>query len=87
MRIRNMIIIDADPDADPDSTFHPDAYPLSDPDSRFQIKAQVLEKVLKSAIFHTFLLVICNLMRIPIRFRIQLITLTRIRILFDADAG
>jgi hypothetical protein len=46
---------DADPDADPDSdfylmririyTFHPDTDP--DPDPSFQIKAQILEKVLK----------------------------------------
>jgi hypothetical protein len=51
--------LDADPDADPDSTyhsdkdldedpypaFHPDADPIPDPS--FQIKAQTLEKVLK----------------------------------------
>ena len=36
---------DADPDADPDSTYHPDA----DPDPRFQIKAQPNEKALKYA--------------------------------------
>ncbi len=37
--------LDANPDADPDSTFHPHADP--DPDPSFQIKAQTLEKVLK----------------------------------------
>jgi hypothetical protein len=47
--------IDADPDADPDSTYrtdedpdstyHPDADP--DPETSFQVKAQNLEKVLK----------------------------------------
>ncbi len=35
--------LDADPDADLDSTYHPDA----DPDPSFQIKAQTFEKVLK----------------------------------------
>ncbi len=35
-------------------------------------------------IFHAFWLVFCKLMRI--RFRIKLITLMRIQILFDADA-
>jgi hypothetical protein len=49
--------IDADPDSTyhpdaypaPDPTFHPDAiwYPDPDPDPSFQIKAQTLEKVLK----------------------------------------
>jgi hypothetical protein len=49
--------IDADPDADPDSTYYPDAdpdadsdstyHPDADPDPSFQIKAQTLEKVLK----------------------------------------
>jgi hypothetical protein len=32
-------------DADPDSTYHPDADP--NPDPSFQIKAQTLEKVMK----------------------------------------
>jgi hypothetical protein len=36
---------DADPDADPDVTYHPDAD--ADPDPTFQRKAQALEKVLK----------------------------------------
>ena len=36
---------DEDLDADPDSTYHPDAEP--DTDLSFQIKAQTLEKVLK----------------------------------------
>ncbi len=34
-------------DADPDSTFHPDADLEPEPDPSFQIKAQTLEKVLK----------------------------------------
>ncbi len=34
-------------DADPDSTYHPDADPDADPDPSFRIKAQTLEKVLK----------------------------------------
>jgi hypothetical protein len=62
------------PDADPDPTFHPDADPDPDPDPSFQKKAQLLEKVL---IFHTYILA-CHL---QIRYRIQLITLMRIRIL------
>jgi hypothetical protein len=40
---------DADADAFPDSTYHPDADP--DPHPSFQIKAQNLEKVLKYAHF------------------------------------
>jgi hypothetical protein len=77
-------------DADPDSTYHPDAdsdflfdadpdpnlYPDADPDSSFQIKARTLEKVIKQAHNpYTFWLDFCNLKRIRIRVRIQLITL------------
>jgi hypothetical protein len=36
--------------------------------------AQTLEKVLNRLIFHTFWLVICKLVRIRIRFRIQLLS-------------
>jgi hypothetical protein len=70
------------PDADPDSdlyfyvdldpTFNLDADP--DPDSSLQLKAQTLE-CLNTSIFLTIWagLVICKLMRIRIRFRMQLI--------------
>ncbi len=47
-RRRILIFIWKDPDADPDPTFHPDAYPDLDPS--FQSKAQrpqTLENVLK----------------------------------------
>ncbi len=40
---------DADPDADPDPTFHLDADSDPDPNPSFQIKEQNLEKVLKQA--------------------------------------
>jgi hypothetical protein len=43
-----------DANADPDSTFHPDADP--DPDPSFQIKVQTLAKCIR-LIFHTFWLV------------------------------
>jgi hypothetical protein len=75
---------DADPDssyhsnADQDPTFHSDANPDPDPDPIFQIKAQILKKCSNRLIFHTFWLFICKLMRI--RFRIQLFTVMRIRI-------
>ncbi len=51
----------ADPDADPDSDFLFDADPDADPDSdpSFQIKAQTLEKVLKKA--HIPYILACNL--------------------------
>jgi hypothetical protein len=46
MRIRNQIFLfGANPDADPDPTFHPDTDPYPDPS--FKRKAQNLEKVLK----------------------------------------
>ncbi len=71
---------DADPDsvflfdADPDPTFlpDPDADPAPYPDPSYQIKTQTFENCSKRLIFHTFLLVICKLMRI--RFRIKLNT-------------
>jgi hypothetical protein len=56
-------LFDPDPDVDPDPIFHTDADP--DPDPSFK-KAQTLEKVLNSLIFHTFWLDICKLMRIRI---------------------
>ncbi len=70
------------------SDLHPEADP--DPYPSLQIKAKTLEKGLNRnrLIFNTFWLVICKLMRIRIRFRIQLTTLMRIRIqsfIFDAD--
>jgi hypothetical protein len=67
-------LFDTDADPDPDPTFYPDEDP--DPVPSFQIEAQTLEKLL---IFHTNSLVIGKLMRIRIRFRIQLITLMKIR--------
>jgi hypothetical protein len=56
-------------------------YPDADtyPDPSFQIKAQT--KCSNRLFFHTFWIVICILMRIRIRFQIQLITSMRIRIL------
>ncbi len=68
---------DAYLDADPDPTFHPDLDP--DPDPSFQIKAQTFEKCSSRLIpvFHTFWLVICELMRVQIR--IQLTTFMSIR--------
>ncbi len=68
-----------DADADPDPTFHPDADPDPNPDSSFQC--------LNRLIFHTFWLVICKSMRIRIRFRVQPITLMRIRILIFNWSG
>jgi hypothetical protein len=62
-------------DPNPDPTFHPDADPDPDPDPCFQIKAQTFEMCPNRLIFHTFWFVICKLMRIQARFRIQLITL------------
>jgi hypothetical protein len=50
---------DADPDADPVSTYHPDADPDVDPDPRFQMKAQTNEKVLKYA--HIPYILACHL--------------------------
>ncbi len=64
----------ADPHPDPACQFD------ADPDSSFQIKAQNFEKCLKRLVFHTFWLVVCKLMRIRTRIRIQLITLMLIRI-------
>ncbi len=52
-------LFDADPDANPDSTFHHEADPDPDPDPSFQIKAQTLEKVLKSA--HIPYILACHL--------------------------
>jgi hypothetical protein len=76
---------DADPDsdflfesyqnADPDPTFHPDADP--DPDPSFKKRLKPLKKCYNRLIFHTFLLDICQLMRI--RFWIQLINLMRVQ--------
>jgi hypothetical protein len=60
-------------DPDPDPAFHFDAN--LDPDSNFQIQAH-LKKCSNRLIFHTFWLVIYQLMRM----RIQLIILMRIRI-------
>ncbi len=45
-----------------------------------KLRLKPLEKCQNRLIFNTFWLVICKLMRIRIRFRIQLITLMRIRI-------
>jgi hypothetical protein len=58
---------------DPDATFYSDADP--DPDPSLQIKAQILERVLKWAHipYRTFWLITCKLMRM--RFLIQLKTL------------
>ncbi len=77
------ITFDADPDADPDSTHHPDAdadpgsesefSPYTDPDPSFQIKAKI------GLYFIHFGLSSAKFMRNRIRFRIQLITLMRIR--------
>jgi hypothetical protein len=77
-------------DADPDSIYHPVADPDVDPDSNFYLmririlaskkKAQLLTKCSNRLIFNTFWLVICKLMRIRIRFRMDLITLMLIRI-------
>ncbi len=73
-------------DSDPDPTFHPDANSVPDPDPSFQIEAKTL-KCLNRLIFHTFWLVVRKLMRIRIRFRIQLITLMQIRILIFIWSG
>ncbi len=81
---------DADPDADPESTYHPDA----DTDPRFQIKAQTNEKVLKHANIPYILschlqidadpdpdqLITSMRIRIFIRMRIQVTKMMRIRI-------
>ncbi len=64
-------------DADPDSTYHPDADPDADlyPFNLMRIRIQILaSKSAKIGSFHTFWLVICKLMLIRTRYRIQLIT-------------
>ncbi len=78
-------LFDADADTDLDQTFHPDSVP--DPDPSFKIKAQILEKCSNRLVLHTWL-VICKLMWIQLRFRIQLFILVQILfwLLFDADA-
>jgi hypothetical protein len=78
MRIRILFDLDADPDRDP--TFHFTLMQI-----RIQILAskyslKPLKKCSNRLIFHTFWLVM-KLIRIGVRFRIQLTTLMRIRIL------
>jgi hypothetical protein len=104
MRIRILIFIRCgsgsgflfDVDPNPDPTFHPGADLDPDLDPSIQIKDQTPEKVLKYALIpHLHFGFSSELMRIWIRFRIQLCTLMRIRILifirygsgflFDAD--
>jgi hypothetical protein len=51
-------------DADPDSTYQPDADPDPYPDPSFQLKAQTLKKYSNWRIFHTFWLVTSKLMQI-----------------------
>ncbi len=57
-------------DADPEHTFHfdadPNPDPNPDPDLSYQVKAQTLKKCPNRLVFHTFWLVICELMRIRI---------------------
>ncbi len=64
---------DADPDTDPDPIFYPDADPDPDPSFQIPVQAEAFEKVLNRLILP------CHLQMMRIRFRIQFITLMRIR--------
>jgi len=89
IRIRSRIGWDPNHLPYPDRDRHPrHAYPESSSNTvsmpntsvLFRIKAQTLEKKCSNKlIFHIFWLVICKLMRIRIRFWIQLITLIQIQ--------